>query len=41
MIFEELLRRLADIRAIGEPERLNSNFIAGVKRLPVEFTPEA
>ena len=40
VIFEELLRRLPDIHAVGEPELLNSNFIAGVKRLPVEFTPE-
>jgi len=41
VIFEELLRRLPDIHAVGEPERLNSNFIAGVKRLPVEYTPES
>ena len=40
VMFQELLRRLPDIHAVGEPERLNSNFIAGVKRLPVEFTPE-
>ncbi len=40
VMFQELLRRLPDIHAVGEPERLNSNFIAGVKRFPVEFTPE-
>ena len=39
VMFQELLKRLPDIHAVGEPERLNSNFIAGVKRLPVEFTP--
>lgn len=41
VMFQELLRRLPDIHAVGEPERLNSNFIAGVKRLPVAFTPES
>ncbi len=40
VIFQELLRRLPDIHATDEPERLNSNFVAGIKRLPVEFTPE-
>jgi cytochrome P450 len=36
----EVLRRLPDIRA-GEKELLAGNFIHGVKRLPVWFTPEA
>lgn len=40
VIFQELLRRLPDIHATSAPERLNSNFVAGIKRLPVEFTPE-
>ena len=40
VIFQELLKRLPDIHATDEPERLNSNFVAGIKRLPVEFTPE-
>jgi methyl-branched lipid omega-hydroxylase len=37
--FRELFRRLPDIHAVGEPERLRSNFINGIKHLPAEFTP--
>lgn len=33
---EELLPRLADLRITGPIERLRSNFISGIKRLPVE-----
>jgi len=39
VMFEELLRRLPDIAVSGEPEMLRSNFIHGIKRMPVEFTP--
>jgi cytochrome P450 len=35
VLFEELLPRLADIRIDGPIDRLRSNFIAGIKRLPV------
>jgi cytochrome P450 len=35
VLFEELLPRLADIRSDGPVDRLRSNFIAGIKRLPV------
>jgi len=38
-MFVELFRRLPDIRATAEPEKLRSNFIRGIKRLPVAFTP--
>ena len=38
-MFDEICRRLPDIRATGEPDRLRSNFIAGIKHLPVAFTP--
>ena len=41
VIFQELLRRLPDITTTAEPDRLHSSFIAGIKRLPVRFTPEA
>jgi cytochrome P450 len=37
--FRELFRRLPDIRSTGEPERLRSNFINGIKHLQAEFTP--
>jgi cholest-4-en-3-one 26-monooxygenase len=40
VMFEELLRRLPDIQLAGQPERLRSNFINGIKRMPVTFTPE-
>jgi cholest-4-en-3-one 26-monooxygenase len=39
IMFEELLKRLPDIRQAGEPARLRSNFISGIKHLPVAFTP--
>ena len=37
ILFQELLPRLAGARIVGPIERMRSNFIAGVKRLPVEF----
>ena len=40
-MFRELFRRLPDIQAVGEPDRLRSNFINGIKHLPVAFTPTA
>jgi cholest-4-en-3-one 26-monooxygenase len=40
VMFEELLRRLPDITLTGSVERLRSNFINGIKRMPVRFTPE-
>ena len=39
VMFEELLRRLPDIEVSGEPAMLFSNFIHGIKRMPVTFTP--
>ena len=35
MLFEELLPALADVRLDGPVARLRSNFVAGIKRLPV------
>jgi cytochrome P450 len=32
--FDEIRRRLPDLRATGEPDYLRSNFINGIKRLP-------
>ena len=32
--FDEIRRRLPDLRATGEPDYLQSNFINGIKRLP-------
>ncbi len=39
VMFEELFRRLPDIEATAEPDLLFSNFIHGIKRMPVAFTP--
>ena len=39
VMFRELLHRLPDIHVVGEPQRLRSNFINGIKHLDAEFTP--
>ncbi|MPY95962.1 MAG: cytochrome P450, partial [Acidimicrobiia bacterium] len=36
--FRELFRQVPDIVAVGEPDRLRSNFINGIKHLQAEFT---
>ncbi len=41
VMFEHLLDRLPDIRQAGDVQRLQSQFINGVKHLPVAFTPAA
>ena len=38
-MFVELFRRLPDIEATAEPERLRSNFIGGIKRMRVAYAP--
>jgi cholest-4-en-3-one 26-monooxygenase len=38
VMFEELLRRFPDIQQAGPAERLLSNFIGGIKHLPVRYT---
>ena len=35
MLFEELAKRYPRIEALGPPDRLRSNFIGGIKHLPV------
>jgi cytochrome P450 len=37
VVFEELLRRVDSIEIVGDPDRLRSNFINGIKHLPVRF----
>jgi cholest-4-en-3-one 26-monooxygenase len=41
VMFEHLLDRMPDIRLNGEVERLQSQFISGVKHIPVAFTPSS
>ena len=35
MLFEEMAKRYPRIEALGAPDRLRSNFIGGIKHLPV------
>ncbi len=37
LLFEELARRTPRLEALGAPERLRSNFIGGIKHLPVRL----
>ncbi|HXQ75854.1 MAG TPA: cytochrome P450 [Acidimicrobiales bacterium] len=39
VMFRELFRHLPTITASGEPDRLQSNFINGIKHLPCTFSP--
>ena len=41
VMFERLLDRVPDIRQSGEVQHLQSNFINGVKHLPVTFMPSS
>jgi cholest-4-en-3-one 26-monooxygenase len=38
VLFEELTKRVTRIESLGDLSRLRSNFIAGIKHLPVRFT---
>jgi cytochrome P450 len=37
VMLRELLTRVPDITVAGEPDRLLSSFVNGIKRLPCEF----
>ena len=39
VMLRQLLTRLPDITASGEPDRLRSNFLNGIKHLPCTFSP--
>ena len=39
LMFQELHKRMPDIEAAGEPDRLRSNFINGIKHMPAKWTP--
>lgn len=41
VFFRELFARLPDLEIVGEPERLASNFIHGIKHMQCSFTPTA
>jgi cholest-4-en-3-one 26-monooxygenase len=38
VLFEELLDRWSHLELAGEPTRLRSNFINGIKHIPLRFT---
>nr|WP_042193386.1 cytochrome P450 [Kibdelosporangium sp. MJ126-NF4]CEL20743.1 putative cytochrome P450 hydroxylase [Kibdelosporangium sp. MJ126-NF4]CTQ89656.1 putative cytochrome P450 hydroxylase [Kibdelosporangium sp. MJ126-NF4] len=38
IMFEELIPRIADIRLTGDAPRVRSNFVNGIKKLPVEVS---
>jgi methyl-branched lipid omega-hydroxylase len=39
VMFEEIFQHFPDLEITGEPDRLLSSFINGVKRMPCSFTP--
>jgi cytochrome P450 len=39
VLFEELVRRAPRVEQLGPPDRLRSNFINGIKHLPVRLVP--
>jgi len=39
IMLREILTRLPDLEITGEPDRLVSNFIHGIKHMPCTFTP--
>ena len=39
LILTELVTRMPDMQLAGEPQRLLSNFIGGIKHMPVKWTP--
>ena len=39
VMFQELFRRFPDIEVVGPASRLRSNFLNGMKHLPVRYTP--
>ena len=39
LLFDEIVRRVPDPTLAGDPQYLRSNFLGGIKHLPVRFTP--
>jgi len=39
LLFEQIVARTGDMHIAGDVERLRSNFIGGIKHIPVAFTP--
>jgi cytochrome P450 len=41
VMFDEILNRLHDIELVGPVSRLRSNFINGLKHVPLKFRSDA
>jgi cholest-4-en-3-one 26-monooxygenase len=41
LMFREMATRLASMHLTGEPQYLRSNFVRGIKHMPVAFTPSS
>jgi len=41
VMIEQVMRRMPDLELAGQPERLRSNFVAGIKHMPVRFAPSS
>ncbi len=41
VMFRQIFDRMPDLEITGDPERLVSNFVHGIKRMPCRFTPGA
>jgi hypothetical protein len=39
VLLEEMARRIPKIELVGDASALRSNFIAGIKHMPVRFPP--
>jgi cytochrome P450 len=39
VMVEQVMKRMPELELAGAPERLRSNFVAGIKHMPVRFTP--
>jgi len=39
VVIEEVMRRMGDLELAGPVEKLRSNFVAGIKHMPVRFKP--
>jgi cytochrome P450 len=41
ILWEEILKRFDKIEVVGEPERVQSNFVRGYSELMVQLTPKS
>jgi len=40
ILWEEILKRFDKVEVVGEPERVQSNFVTGYTKLPVVLHPK-